>query len=93
MGYSDAAKVQSRPAVVQQASSQEDDKALEMGPFELEEEKTVESTTARETGAAGIEAAQAVWGKRGRYLIIGGYEAPSEAETMKNGAQNIADTP
>lgn len=38
----------------------------------VERERLIESTRAKETGVASIEAAQAVWGKRGRYLIIAG---------------------
>ena len=78
MGLLDTVKTQLRPAVAEQASPLDEDheieEGLEMSPSRVEVEKPTDVNAATETGVVTIEAAQAVWGKRGRYLIIAGYE-------------------
>lgn len=48
------------------------EKGLGSYPSRVGGEKPAESTPTTETGVATIEAVQAVWGNRGRYLIIAG---------------------
>lgn len=70
----DAVEVQVRPTLAEQVGSTEDDneKGLDLCISGVEEENPTGAAVATENDVAGIEAAQAVWGKRGRYLVIAG---------------------
>ncbi|KAL1864613.1 hypothetical protein Daus18300_007630 [Diaporthe australafricana] len=74
MGLVERIKVQLKPTAEQTITMPMDDE--EKRPDNLEEgdlkEGTVNVSTPEPSGVATIEAAQAIWGKRGRYLIIAG---------------------
>ncbi|KUI70305.1 Siderophore iron transporter 1 [Cytospora mali] len=87
MGIADAVKVHMRPSVAEQMNTPEEDheKGFEMFPSGVEGAKPAESVAlTAEAGVATIEAAQAVWGKRGRYLLIIGEIDNSTVYIYKN---------
>lgn len=74
MGVLEKIKVQLKPSAEQSSSTTVDDeeKSPEMIQEGDEKEKPVNVSSTDQSGVATIEAAQAIWGKRGRYLIIAG---------------------
>lgn len=74
MGLIERIKVQLKPSAEQTNAMSMDDE--ENRPENLEEsdekEEAVNVSTPEPSGVATIEAAQAIWGKKGRYLIIAG---------------------
>ncbi|KAJ0122113.1 hypothetical protein J7T55_002625 [Diaporthe amygdali] len=74
MGVLERIKVQLQPSAEQSSSTTVDDeeKSPEMIQDGDEKEKSANVSATDQSGVATIEAAQAIWGKRGRYLIIAG---------------------
>lgn len=61
----------SAPAI---APTQTNDDAEQPTAGDIDTEKqAANAQVSTETGVAGIEAAQAIWGKKGRWLIIAGF--------------------
>ena len=82
MGFADSVKRQFRPSPVD-GMEEPPSTADEQRPADPEiaadeprdEKQMMQEENKVDTGVATIEAAQAIWGKRGRWFVIVGYDA------------------
>ncbi|KAI3397103.1 hypothetical protein diail_11246 [Diaporthe ilicicola] len=74
MGLIERVKTKLKPTAEQANTTSVDDEEKGHETIQPEDEKPdpINVSTADQSGVATIEAAQAIWGKRGRYLIIAG---------------------
>lgn len=84
MGFADSIKRQFRPSPVEDGmdvppSTADEHRGAdpELAADETRDEKRIAQEEAKvDTAVATIEAAQAIWGKRGRWFVIIGYDEP-----------------